>query len=237
MLSQEEHVEVMALAGRGWTISAIARHTGLNWRTVRAYVRDGRQPGQRRATRLDAFARYEDYVRIRLRDDPHVWATVLYDEVLKLGFERSYQRFTAELRRRSLRPVCVDCAGARSRGPALAAGAPRADRAQTAHPELPGEGHIALLEAELADLVVHRRPPDVRVIAEPDADVLDEGCEQVRPGRLALTQASPVAEVGLDGVPADADVAGDGRVGPTPLPECRDFHVLLLRQHVLGLLV
>lgn len=115
MLSQEAHVEVMALAGRGWTISAIARHTGLNRRTVRAYVRGLRQPGQRRTRRPGAFARYEEYVRIRLRDDPHVWATVLYDEVVELGYERSYQRFTAELRRRSLRPVCVDCASARSR--------------------------------------------------------------------------------------------------------------------------
>lgn len=43
MLSQEEHVEVMALAGRGWTVSAIARHTGLNRRTVRAHVQEGRQ--------------------------------------------------------------------------------------------------------------------------------------------------------------------------------------------------
>jgi len=77
MLSQEEHVEVMALAGRGWTISAIARHTGLNRRTVRAYVRQGRQPGERRSSQPDAFASFERYVRVRLRDDPHVWASVL----------------------------------------------------------------------------------------------------------------------------------------------------------------
>lgn len=37
-------MEVMALAGRGWTISASARHTGLNRRTVRAYVHEGRRP-------------------------------------------------------------------------------------------------------------------------------------------------------------------------------------------------
>lgn len=40
---------------------------------------------------------------------------MLHDEVRELGFERSYQRFTAELRGRSLRPVCPDCAGAHSR--------------------------------------------------------------------------------------------------------------------------
>ena len=115
MLSQEEHVEVMALAGRGWTISAIARHTGLNRRTVRAYVRSARQPGQRRRFQADLFAPFERYVGQRLRDDPHLWATVLYDEVRALGYRRSYQRFTAELRGRSLRPVCADCLSARSR--------------------------------------------------------------------------------------------------------------------------
>ena len=115
MLSQEEHVEVMALAGRGWTISAIARHTGLNRRTVRAYIHGGRQPGQRRRSQPDVFAPFQRYVGQRLRDDVQVWATVLYDEVRELGYERSYQRFTAELRRRSLRPVCPDCLSARSR--------------------------------------------------------------------------------------------------------------------------
>jgi DNA-binding NarL/FixJ family response regulator len=43
MLSQEEHVEVMAMVRQGWSISAIARHTGRNRRTVRAYVQGDRQ--------------------------------------------------------------------------------------------------------------------------------------------------------------------------------------------------
>src|SRR5579859_151297 len=115
MLSQEEHVEVMSFAKRGWSISAIARHLGLNRRTVRAYVRQQRQPGQRQRWQPDVFEPYAEYVRIRLGDDPHVWATVLYDEVVDLGYERSYQRFTHELRRRGLRPVCPDCVSARSR--------------------------------------------------------------------------------------------------------------------------
>ena len=74
-----------------------------------------RPPGQRRSSRPDAFASFERYAGVRLRDDPHVWATVLYDEVRELGYERSYQHFTAELRKRSLRPVCLDCVGANSR--------------------------------------------------------------------------------------------------------------------------
>jgi transposase len=146
MISQEAHVNVMALAGRGWTISAIARHTGLNRRTVRAYVRGLRQPGERRSSRPDAFARYEEYVRIRLGDDPHVWATVLYDEVVKLGYERSYPRFTAELRGRGLRPVCADCASAHSRATIEIEHAP-GEEIQWDWVELPqapwgGKGHL-----------------------------------------------------------------------------------------------
>lgn len=35
MLTWEDDVEVHALAARGWSISAIARHTGLDRKTVR----------------------------------------------------------------------------------------------------------------------------------------------------------------------------------------------------------
>ncbi len=115
MLTQEEDVEAHSLRRRGWTISAIARHLGCDRKTVRAYLAGDRRPGKRQPAGDDAFALFVDYVRIRLRDDPHVWGTTLYDEVHGLGYERSYQRFTAELRARDLRPVCADCMSARSR--------------------------------------------------------------------------------------------------------------------------
>ncbi len=115
MLTQEEDVDIHAMQRRGWTVSAIARHTGHDRKTVRAYMNGQRQPGARRQARPDAFANYLDYVGIRLRDDPHLWASVLHDEVVELGYERSYQRFTAELRKRELRPICPDCISARSR--------------------------------------------------------------------------------------------------------------------------
>ena len=38
MLTWEEDVEIHALHKRGWTISAIARHTGRNRRTIRNYL-------------------------------------------------------------------------------------------------------------------------------------------------------------------------------------------------------
>lgn len=110
MLTWEEDVELSALVNRGWSVSAIARHLGRDPKTVRAYIRGERTPGVRARSLPDAFARYEHYVFLRLKEDPHLWATTLYDEVTNLGYERSYQRFTHEIRARSLRPRCDTCA-------------------------------------------------------------------------------------------------------------------------------
>ena len=62
MLRWEEDVEAHALRRRGWTISAIARHLERDRKTVRAYLRGERQPGQRRSAGDDAFERFAGYV-------------------------------------------------------------------------------------------------------------------------------------------------------------------------------
>nr|GLK36422.1 hypothetical protein GCM10017611_32790 [Rhodococcus wratislaviensis] len=51
MLTWEDDVEVHALRKRGWSISAIARHTGRDRKTVRAYLNDERTPGVRKRRR------------------------------------------------------------------------------------------------------------------------------------------------------------------------------------------
>ena len=56
-----------------------------------------------------SFDRVETYVRQRLSDDPHVWATVLFDEVVDLGYNRAYPTFTRKVRERELRPHCEPC--------------------------------------------------------------------------------------------------------------------------------
>ena len=48
MLTWGDDVEVHALDARGWSISAIARHLERDRKTIRAYVRGERTPGQRR---------------------------------------------------------------------------------------------------------------------------------------------------------------------------------------------
>ena len=100
MLTREDDVDAHALHAKGWTISAIARHLGHDRKTIRAYLSGGRVAGQRARAVDDPFGRFVDYVRERLREDPHLWATTLFDEVVALGFEQSYQSFTGASRLR-----------------------------------------------------------------------------------------------------------------------------------------
>jgi transposase len=112
MLTQEESVEAHALRQRGWSVSAIARHLGRDRKTVRAYLEGRREPGRRQPGGPDRFEPYGPYCRIRFGDDPHLWATALFDEVTELGYEGAYPSFTRALRRHGLRPSCEACAAA-----------------------------------------------------------------------------------------------------------------------------
>ena len=117
MITQGADVELHALRKQGWSVSAIARHVGHDRKTVSVYLNGEREVGVRRkpATVVDPFDRFEPYVRQRFGDDPHVWATVLFDEVAALGFDRSYQRFTFYVRDRKLRPHCEACTAVKGR--------------------------------------------------------------------------------------------------------------------------
>ena len=115
MLTPEEDVEITALSKRGWSISAIARHVGHDRKTVRDYLNGVREPGVRAHSEPDPFDRFEPYVRQRLVDDPHVWATTLFDELVALGYPRAYQTFTRQLRDRALRPHCEPCSSSNGR--------------------------------------------------------------------------------------------------------------------------
>lgn len=61
MLTQEDDVEIHALRKKGWSISAIARHTGRDRKTVRAYLegRGGRDTRpQERPSCLDPYREF-----------------------------------------------------------------------------------------------------------------------------------------------------------------------------------
>jgi transposase len=109
MLTCEDEVEITALARRGWSISAISRHTGRDRKTIRVWLRGERQ---RRPAAPSVLERYRAYIEQRLSaetGDPHLDATVLWRELRELGFDRSYPTLTRELRRLRLRPVCLAC--------------------------------------------------------------------------------------------------------------------------------
>jgi len=104
MLTQEEDVDAHALRARGWSITAIAAHLGRDRKTIRAYLAGERVAGVRARGAGDPFERFVGYVTERLREDPHLWATTLFDELIALGFDQSYQTFTRQVRARGLRP-------------------------------------------------------------------------------------------------------------------------------------
>jgi transposase len=119
VLSWEEDREAHALRRRGWSISAIARHLGHDRKTIRANLNGVREPGARRKSVPDLIDPFVEYVRLRLADDPHLWASTLLDELAPLGFGGSYQLLTAAIRRLELRLVCQACHAARGRDVAV----------------------------------------------------------------------------------------------------------------------
>lgn len=115
MLTWRDDVEMQALRERGWTIAAIARHVGRDPKTVRAYLNGDRQPGRRAPACPDPLAPFHDYLAARFVDDPHIWASALYDEVVPLGYARSYVSFARQVRLSGLRPHCEACSGVKGR--------------------------------------------------------------------------------------------------------------------------
>ncbi len=115
MLTQGEDVEAHALVNRGWSISAIARHLGRDRKTVRAYVTGNRSPGVRRRAGPDPLEPFVPYLAARFLDDPHLWLTALFDEVVPLGYEGSYPSFARQVRQAGLRPHCERCRGVKGR--------------------------------------------------------------------------------------------------------------------------
>jgi transposase len=115
MLTREDDIDVHALRRQGWTITAIARHLGRDRKTIRAYLSGERAAGVRARTVPDSFEVFAPYCAQRLADDPHLWASTLFDEVRDLGYDGSYPTMTRQIRVRGLRPACEPCRPATGR--------------------------------------------------------------------------------------------------------------------------
>ena len=111
-------MEIHALAKRGWSKAAIARHTGKDRKTVSRYLA-GEGAGQSRQPAASCLEPFRGYLEARFVDDPHVEATVLYRELTGAGFDRSYPTLVRELRALELRPVCLVCQQRRGKAPTV----------------------------------------------------------------------------------------------------------------------
>jgi transposase len=135
MLTQENDVEIHALAARGWNQSAISRHTGRDRKTVRKYLTVGEVPAREPA--LSCLEPWRAYIAARFVDDPHLTAVSLLDELTAAGFDRSYPTLVRELRRTELRPVCLVCQQRRGRAPTTEIDHPPGEEIQWDWLELP----------------------------------------------------------------------------------------------------
>ena len=108
MLTEEDDVEIHALGARGWSVSAISRHTGRDRKTVRKYLEAS--PRAVRVVAPSCLEPFRGYIAARFAEDSHLEATVLHRELVDAGFERAYTTLVGELRRLQLRPVCLVCA-------------------------------------------------------------------------------------------------------------------------------
>ncbi len=105
MQSEDTWMELHALARHGWSIAALAREFGLDWRTVKKYATTGAPPRYRPRVRpAELTAAQTAHVERRLTACPDLRATVLLRELAdEYGYTGSY----ASLRRRLavLRPA------------------------------------------------------------------------------------------------------------------------------------
>jgi len=135
MLTQENDVEIHALHARGWSQSAISRHTGRDRKTVRRYLATGEGPVRERAA--SCLEPFRGYIVARFVDDPHLPAVTLLEELAAAGFARSYPTLVRELRRTELRPVCLVCQQRRGNAPTTEIDHPAGEEIQWDWLELP----------------------------------------------------------------------------------------------------
>ena len=115
MITQGEDVEINALRKRGW--SYVSDRPPHRKRLADSQGLFGRQEGTGCTPAAPArpLERFVPYLAARFADDPHVWASALYDEVSELGYACSYPSFARQLRLAGLRPHCEACSGVAGR--------------------------------------------------------------------------------------------------------------------------
>jgi hypothetical protein len=135
MLTQEDDVEIHALGARGWSVSAIARHTGRDRKTVRRYLAGEGAPASRVGAELSGAVSRLSRGAVRRRPAPA--GGDVGRRARRAGFGRSYPTLVRELRRLELRPVCVVSQQRRGRAPTTEIDHPPGEEIQLDWLELP----------------------------------------------------------------------------------------------------
>ena len=108
MVQLGELMMILDLHRQGLSITAIARRTGRDPKTVRKYIARGLEPpayGPRQAGRPNKLAPYLDYLRERVAAFPQLTATRLTREIRERGYTGAYtavKRFVAAIRPQNL---------------------------------------------------------------------------------------------------------------------------------------
>jgi len=108
MVQLGELMMILDLHRQGLSITAIARRTGRDPKTVRKYIARGLEPpayGPRQAGRPNKLAPYLDYLRERIAAFPQLTATRLTRELRERGYAGAYtavKRFVAAIRPQNL---------------------------------------------------------------------------------------------------------------------------------------
>jgi transposase len=104
MVQLGELMMILDLHRQGLSITAIARRTGRDPKTVRKYIARGLEPpayGPRQPGRPSKLAPYLDYLRERIAAFPQLTATRLTRELRERGYSGAYtavKRFVAAIR-------------------------------------------------------------------------------------------------------------------------------------------
>ena len=115
MVPERDVLQIRRLAEDGLTVSAIARLTGHDRKTIQRY-RDGAQA--KVAAKPSCLEPYQDFLAARLTSGPSVTAKDLFDEIAADGFDRSYQTLVRQLRAHGLRPEAAAVGDTPARRPA-----------------------------------------------------------------------------------------------------------------------
>jgi transposase len=107
MVRLGELVVILDLHRQGLSLSAIARQTGLDRKTVRRYVERGLEPPayQPRPLRANKVAPFETYLRERVATYPDLTASRLHRELRDRGYAGGYTAVKVFLR--SIRPAML----------------------------------------------------------------------------------------------------------------------------------